>query len=139
MKGAHDRIIADAEQQKTSPAISKPNITGWKLNGHYLIVNWNHSDVNKQVHGYYVLLCRVVDSQCTGPDFINFGANIKSGRIIGLAPETTYQVEVYNYYCECEVIHYNIFTSHYWPSKCLCYYYYRSLHIVQRNMYLVIQ
>lgn len=86
----------DESHNRISPslALRKPNITSWELDGHYLVVNWEHSDVDNLVHGYYVLLCQLVNSQCTGPDFVNFGRTVRSGRIIGLAPETHYEVEV---------------------------------------------
>ena len=61
------------------------------------MVNWKHSDDKQQVQGYYILLCRLVNSRCTGPDFVNFDKNARSGKIVGLAPEAMYQVEVNNY------------------------------------------
>ena len=84
----HDRI-------KVSPdTLKKPNITSWELDAHYLLVNWKHSDMKQKVHGYYIRLCKLVYLQCTGPDFVNFGKNSRSGRIVGLAPEAIYQIEV---------------------------------------------
>lgn len=90
MKESHDRT-----QQKTAEnTIDKPNIISWELDGHYVIVNWQHSDANHSTHGYYVSLCQLVNSECTGPDFVNFGKSVRSGKIVGLAPEALYQVEV---------------------------------------------
>lgn len=45
-----------------------------------------------------------MNSQCTGPDFVNFGKLARSGRIVGLAPEAVYQVEVNNDYIKALAI-----------------------------------
>lgn len=83
----HDRT------SQSGSYLKKPNITSWELDSHYLVINWKHSD-HQEVDGYYILLCRLVNSQCTGPDFVNFDKRAESGRIVGLAPEVIYQVEV---------------------------------------------
>jgi hypothetical protein len=94
--------------QNAGNALKKPNITSWELDSHYLLINWKHSDERQQVHGYYILLCRLVNLQCVGPDFVNFNKDARSGRIVGLAPEAMYQIEVTimyvfgtSYYSDC--------------------------------------
>lgn len=47
-----------------------------------------------------MLLCRLVDSHCAGPDFVNFNNSVRTGQIVGLAPEAIYQVEVIAYTAE---------------------------------------
>ena len=88
--GFNDRV-----QRTTTYNLSSPNITSWELEDHYLIVNWQHpADSNQHVNGYYVSLCKLANSLCIGPDFVNFKSYVRSGRIVGLAPEQTYQMEV---------------------------------------------
>lgn len=96
----HDRTVYNTSVARKS--LNKPNITSWELAGHYLIINWKHlySNRHHQVRGYYVLLCRLVDSHCAGPDFVNFNNLVRTGQIVGLAPEAIYQVEVIAYTAE---------------------------------------
>lgn len=76
-------------------ALSKPNISSWELESHYLVVNWKHDvDSSQHIDGYYVSLCKLTSSLCIGPDFVNFKSFVRSGRIVGLAPEQQYQLEV---------------------------------------------
>lgn len=88
-KESHDRTL-----QSANHTLNKPEIINWEINGHHIVVNWKHSSPNQQLLGYYVSLCKLVNSECDGPDFVNFGKTFRSGRIVGLAPEATYKVEV---------------------------------------------
>ena len=89
MEKSEDRISSHTRLQE------KPNITSWELDSHYLVVNWKYSQ-NERLQGYYVLLCQLVNLKCNGPDFVHFSNKARSGRIVGLAPEAVYRMEVKN-------------------------------------------
>ncbi len=68
--------------------------SGWKLSHHYLLVRWQYPYVDERTQGFYVSLCLMVKSVCKAPDFVNFDRNLRSGRIVGLAPESEYELKV---------------------------------------------
>ena len=90
-------IISDnyhlSSQNSTTLDKSKPTVT-WMLDGYHLIVTWEH--FAEPLHGYYVSLCLLITSslKCIAPDFVHFDKNARSGRIIGLAPESSYELKV---------------------------------------------
>ena len=88
---SHDRRVPSS----SNDTVNKPEIVSWEIDNHYLIVNWQHSDPNQRLHGYYLALCQSADTRpCKGPDFVNFDRGSRSGRVVGLAPEAMYRVEV---------------------------------------------
>ena len=75
-------------------ALSKPDNVTWNLNGYYLEVSWQHSDQLKSIEGYYISLCAWHQKKCGPPDFVHFNKKAMKGRILGLAPDSTYIMKV---------------------------------------------
>lgn len=76
-------------------ALSKPDPVTWYLEGHHLVVLWQHSDHQDLVQGYYISLCQIKKSRCAAPDFIHFSSEVKTVKIVGLAPESIYKLKVF--------------------------------------------
>lgn len=75
-------------------ALSMPNPVTWNLEGHNLVVSWQHSDQQELLQGFYISLCQVIKSKCAAPDFIHFSSEVRTAKIVGLAPESSYKLKV---------------------------------------------
>lgn len=75
-------------------ALNKPASVTWKLNGQYVEVSWKRSNPVKVIEGYYISMCSLHHNYCNPPDFVHFNKEVTKGRILGVAPDSTYIMKV---------------------------------------------
>ena len=76
-------------------SLKKPHSIKWKLDGHSLVVSWQHLDEPETLLGYYISLCQIKETRCTAPDFVHFSNEVLTAEVVGLAPGSSYSLQVF--------------------------------------------